>query len=159
MAPSLRSLASAGAALVSSLVLLAPFALAMLVGAADTVLEITGITVPTPLDVIGVVVAVSMALSIALEGAMVQRHGLVIVDRGGPVQRAGRYLLIGVTVLASVITIVRLLAMTIPWAIEHGSTSSLLLAGLVVLALLGACYRTIVAARDGYEHGQKSTGE
>ena len=75
MSPSLRSLAGAAGALVSSLVLLVPFALAMLVGAADTVLGVTGIVVPTPLDLLGIVIALSMALAIALEGAMVQRHG------------------------------------------------------------------------------------
>lgn len=159
MSPTLRAYAGSGAALFSSVVLLGPFAFGMLVGAGVTLVDVTGVTVPDPLPLVGLVLAVVASLSLAVEGAMVQRHGLAAVDRGGPLQRTWRYFLIGVTLLASLITIGRLLAMVVPRAVEHGSTSTLVLAALIVVAIFGTLFRTIAAARAGYDDANRSRSE
>ncbi|ACV48640.1 MULTISPECIES: hypothetical protein [Halomicrobium] len=151
MSPSARSVARTVAALFSSVVLLAPLTFALLVGGAVTVLDLLGLTVPEPLALVGPFVAGAVALWLAVESALVQLHGVGVLDRGGPIQRRLRYLAIGVTVVASVVAIGRFLAMTVPWAIETGSTSVLVLAGALALAVVGTLYRTITAARTGYE--------
>ncbi|WP_018258431.1 hypothetical protein [Halomicrobium katesii] len=160
MSPSARSVARTVAALFSSVVLLAPLTFALLVGGTVTVLDLLGLTVPEPLALVGPVVAGAAALWLAVESALVQLHGVGVLDRGGPIQRRLRYLAIGVTVVTGVIAIGRFLAMTVPWAIETGSTSVLVLAGALALAVVGTLYRTIAAARTGYERvGRAQTDE
>ena len=150
MSPSLRSVARIVAALFSSVVLLAPLTFALLVGGAVTVFDLLGLGAPEPLALVGPFVAGAVALWLAVESALVQLYGLGVLDRGRPIQRRLRYLAIGVTVVASVVAIGRFLAMTVPWAIETRSTTVLVLAGALVLAVVGTCYRTAAAARTGY---------
>ncbi|MDS0222153.1 hypothetical protein NDI54_12415 [Haloarcula sp. S1AR25-5A] len=150
MSPSIRSLTKDVAALVSSLVLLGPLAFGLLVGAGATMAEIAGLAVPGLVATAGIAGAVLLSLWLALEGAMVQRHGLNVIDRGGPVQRTARYLLVTVTTLAGLVVSVRFLALSLPWAVETQNTPAQLLGGLLVVALIATLYRTLTAARDGY---------
>lgn len=150
MSPSIRSLTKDFAALFSSLVLLGPLALGLLVGAGGIVVGVTGFTVPNSLGILGFSVAGLLALWLALEGAMVQRHGLDVIDRGGPIQRTARYLLVTVTTLAGLVVSVRFLARSLPWAIETQNTPAQILGGLLVVALVTTLYRTLTAVRAGY---------
>ncbi|EMA01064.1 hypothetical protein SAMN05443574_101497 [Haloarcula vallismortis] len=150
MSSSIRSLTKDFAALFSSLVLLGPLTLGLLVLAGRIVADPIGIAIPDALGTIGFSVAALLALWLALEGAMVQRHGLEAMDRGGSFQRAARYLLVTVTTLAGVIVSVRFLALSLPWAFETQNTPAQILGVLLVAAVVAALYRTLTAARDGY---------
>jgi len=150
VSPSIRSLAENFAALFSSLVLLGPLTLGLLVGAGGIVLEVAGVTVPNTLGIVGVSVAVLLSLWMALEGAMVQRHGLDTLDRGGPIQRTARYLLVGITTLAGLVVSVRVLTLALPWAVETGNIAAQILGGLLAVALIATLYRTLTAVREGY---------
>ena len=150
MSPSIRSLAKDFAALFSSLVLLGPLALGLLVGAGRIVVGLTGLTVPNSIGILGFGVAGLLALRLALEGAMIQRHGLDVIDRGSAFQRTARHLLVTGTALAGLVVSVRFLALSLPWAIETRNTPAQILGGLLVVALVATLYRTLTAARDGY---------
>ncbi|GCF12970.1 hypothetical protein Harman_09050 [Haloarcula mannanilytica] len=126
--------------------------LGLLIGAGGIVLEVATVTVPNALEIIGVSVAVVLSLWMALEGAMAQRHGLGTLDRGGPVQRTARYLLVAVTTLAGLVVTVRFLTLALPWAVETGNTPAQILGGLLAVALVATLYRTLTAVRDGYRH-------
>ncbi len=154
MSPSIRSLTKDFAALFSSLVLLGPLTLGLLVVAGRIVAGLIGVAVPDPLGTIGFSVAALLALWLALEGAMVQRHGLETMDRGGSIQRAARYLLVGVTTLAGLIVSVRFVALSLPWAFETQNTAAQVLGVLLVAALVATLYRTLTAARKGYSSEQ-----
>ncbi|KAA9398762.1 hypothetical protein Har1130_11150 [Haloarcula sp. CBA1130] len=155
MSPSIRSLTGDFAALFSSLVLLGPLTLGLLVGAATIIVGVLEIAVPNVLGIVGVAVAVLLALWMVLEGALVQRHGLAVIDRGGPVQRSGRYLLVGVTTVAGFVVSTRVLVLALPWAVETRNTPVQVLGVLLAVALVATVYRTLTAARDGY----RSSGE
>jgi uncharacterized membrane protein YqgA involved in biofilm formation len=154
VSPSVRSRTKDFAALFSSLVLLGPLTLGLLVLAGRIIGGLTGLTVPDSLRTIGFGVAALLALWLALEGVMVQRHGLTTMDRGGSFQRATRYLLVTVTTLAGVIVSIRFLALSLPWAFETQNTPAQVLGVLLVAALVATLYRTLTAARDGYSSEQ-----
>lgn len=149
MSPSIRTIARSFAALVSSLVLLGPLAFVSLVGAPLLLLEATGLVVPDPLELVWIGASAVAALWLAIEGAAVQLYGLD-VDRGGPAQRAARYLLVGVTTVAALVVAVRFLFLAIPWAFETGGVAAQALGVAIVAALLASLYRTASAARRGY---------
>ena len=150
MSPSIRSLAGDFAALFSSLVLLGPLTLALLVGASRIVARLTTLTISGPLGTVGFSVAALLALWLTLEGAMVQRYGLDTMDRGGAFQRVARYLLVAVTTLAGLIVSVRFLVLSLPWASETQNTPAQVLGVLLVVALVATLYRILAAAREGY---------
>ncbi|GAA5474315.1 hypothetical protein [Haloarcula hispanica] len=154
MSPSVRSLTKDFAALFSSLVLLGPLTLGLLVFAGRITTHLTGVVVPDPIGTIGFSVAALLALWLALEGAMVQRHGLATLDRGGSLQRAARYLLVTVTTLAGLIVSVGFVALSLPWAFETQNTAAQVLGVLLVAALVATLYRTLTAAGEGYSKEQ-----
>nr|WP_254282094.1 hypothetical protein [Haloarcula salina] len=135
--------------------MLGPLTFGLLVGAGRIIIGAAGVTVPNALGIVGFCVAVLLALWMALEGALVQRHGLAAIDRGGPVQRSGRYLLAGVTTVAGFVVSAGVLVLALPWAVETRNTPAQVLGVLLVVALAAALYRTLTAARDGY----RNTGE
>ena len=155
MSPPIRSLAGDFAALFSSLVLLGPLALALLVGASRIVAGLTALTISDPLGTVGFSAAVLLALWLALEGAMVQRYGFKAMDRGGPFQRGARYLSVAVTTLAGLIVSVQLVALALPWAFKTQNTPTQVLSVLLVVALVATLYRILTAAREGYLHGSE----
>ncbi|NLV14953.1 hypothetical protein [Haloarcula argentinensis] len=155
MSPSIRSLAGDFAAVFSSLVLLGPLTLGLLVGASKIVAGLTGLALPDPLGTVGFSVAALLALWLALEGAMVQRYGLETMDRGNPLQRVARYLLVAVTTLAGLIVSVRFLLLSLPWAFETQNTPAQVLGVLLVVALVATLYRILTAAREGYLHSNE----
>ncbi len=155
MSPSIRSRTKDFAALFSSLALLGPLTLGLLVLAGRIIADIIGVAVPDPLGTIGFSVAALLALWLALEGAMVQRYGLATLDRGGSFQRGARYLLVTVTTLAGLIVSIGFLALSLPWAFETQNTAAQVLGVLLVVALVAALYRTLTAAREGYLHSSE----
>lgn len=158
MSPSIRSLAGDFAALFSSLILLGSLTLGFLVGAGRIILGVAGVTVPNALGIVGFGVAVILSLWMALEGALVQRHGLATIDRGGPLQRGGRYLLVAITTVAGFVVSIRVLVLALPWAIETRNTPAQVLGVLLVAALVATLYRTLTAARDGYRGSGERQG-
>lgn len=155
MSPSIRSLAGDFAAVFSSLVLLGPLTLGLLVGASRIIGGLTGLALPDPLGTVGFGVAALLALWLALEGAMVQRHGLETMDRGGPFQCVARYLLVAVTTFAGLIVSVRFVALSLPWAFETQNTPAQVLGVFLVVALVATLYRILTAAKEGYLHSNE----
>lgn len=154
MSPSIRPLIRGFAALFSSLVLLGPLTLGLLIGASRIVAGLTELSIPDSLEIVGISVAVLLALWLAFEGAMIQRHGLATVNRGSRLQRTARYLLITVTTLAGLIVSVRFLTLSLPWAFETQNTPAQVLGVLLVAALVATLYRTLTAAKKGYSSEQ-----